>query len=304
MHQEPPIAEDAGQQVQAADHPPPAQALPAPTRPIEPEGTRGLLLAWSIAGLCALTLHGGVAFGLLYRAAVPDAAAEMPAAIMIDLAPEALAPDAPLEEVAPGPQMVMSQAAAPAREEEAPEAEEVEPVAEAEMPALPQQVSEAMIEQPPLPQPKPEPEKPRAEARKPQTPRETRSRPQDRSALNAPATTAPQPIEARRANTNAAPSAGMSSAVAPATWRNRLVAHLNRHKRYPPGAGRGTATIAFTIGADGQVRSVRLARSSGDAALDRESLELARRASPVPVPPPNLVSDAPLLLAVPIRFGS
>lgn len=81
------------------------------------------------------------------------------------------------------------------------------------------------------------------------------------------------------------------------------MSHLNRYKRYPAGAtGTGTASVAFTISRSGQVLSARLIGSSGDAALDTEAVSLARRASPVPAPPPNL-GGATITLTVPIRFG-
>ena len=81
------------------------------------------------------------------------------------------------------------------------------------------------------------------------------------------------------------------------------MAHLNRHKRFPPGGGRGTASVAFSIDRAGRVLSARLVRSSGDATLDQEAVALARRASPVPPPPPNVGNGGNVLLAVPIRFG-
>ncbi|GGF51269.1 cell envelope biogenesis protein TonB [Azorhizobium oxalatiphilum] len=269
--------------------------------PFEPEG-RGRGVLWCLAGLCVAALHGGLLYAVLNPSAPPEPPAEAPAAIMVELAPLPVAPDVPEQDVAPGPPMVMSQAATPAPDQEVPEETEEEPVAEAEVPPIPVQPSDAMITQ--VPMPEPAPERPRAEKRKPVKPKEARSRPQDRSALNAPATAAPQAAPVRNAATNAAPSVGMAASVSPTSWRNRLVAHLNRHKRYPPGAGRGTATLAFVIGADGAVRSARLARSSGDAALDSETLALAQRASPVPAPPPDLVQGGTMLLAVPIRFGN
>jgi protein TonB len=50
---------------------------------------------------------------------------------------------------------------------------------------------------------------------------------------------------------------------------------------------RGTAIIAFSIGPDGQLRSVAVARSSGAADLDAMGLDHIRRAAPFPAPPPG-----------------
>jgi len=79
------------------------------------------------------------------------------------------------------------------------------------------------------------------------------------------------------------------------------MAHLNRHKRFPPGGSQGTAMVAFSINRSGTVTSASLARSSGDSALDAEAVSLVRRASPVPAPPPE-VGGSSIRLAVPIRF--
>ena len=136
----------------------------------------------------------------------------------------------------------------------------------------------------------------REQKREPDKPKNTQKKPQDRAAKNAQATTAPQTANVQRAVTNAAPMAGTLSSVSPATWRSMIMALLNRHKRLPPGAGRGTATVAFTIDRSGNVLSARLARSSGDASLDQEAVGLARRISPVPAPPAD-VGGGSILLA-------
>jgi len=90
---------------------------------------------------------------------------------------------------------------------------------------------------------------------------------------------------------------------APANWQSMLMAHLERHKRYPPGArargAHGIAYVRFTIDGAGNVLSARLVRSSGYAELDREAVALVRRASPVPPPPPG----ANRIITVPVRFN-
>jgi protein TonB len=81
------------------------------------------------------------------------------------------------------------------------------------------------------------------------------------------------------------------------------MAQLNRYKRYPSGStSGGTATVAFNINRSGQVTSARLARSSGDSALDQEAVSLPRRASPLPKPPDG-VGAGSIALTVPIHFG-
>ncbi len=85
-----------------------------------------------------------------------------------------------------------------------------------------------------------------------------------------------------------------------ASGRARLMAHLNRFKRAPPGGAAGTAGIRFTITRGGDVPSAGLTRSAGDPGLDREAVALVRRASPVPAPPDGFGPSTGL--TVPVRF--
>lgn len=262
-----------------------------------------------MAGVCVAVIHGSIAYLALYWPRAAAAAVELPAAVMIEMAALPVAPDTPAEDVAPGPQMEMSQAATPSVEQETPvEPEqtdvEAEPESTIEMPPLPEHRSADPV---PTASARPQQDKPtemvrKPERPKPERPRPARTRPQDRAAQNGPATTAPQAAPVQRASTNAAPVAGTSSSVSPASWRSLIMALLHRHKRFPAGGSRGTATVAFTIDRAGRVLSARLARSSGDAALDQEVVALARRVSPVPPPPADLGGAGPILLAVPVRF--
>ena len=176
-----------------------------------------------------------------------------------------------------------SQAATPSEPEDKPvepETPEAEVKPEIEILPLPEKPNAAAVLAQPLEAK--QQEKPREQQPKPDKPKTAPKKPQDRAAKNAQATTAPQAANLQRAVTNAAPMSGTSASVAPATWRSMIMALLHRHKRLPPGAGRGTATVAFTVDRSGNVLSARLVRSSGDAALDQEAVALARRISPVP----------------------
>jgi len=97
--------------------------------------------------------------------------------------------------------------------------------------------------------------------------------------------------------------AGSSSAVAIATWESRLMTHLGRNKRYPADARArgetGTVTVTFSLDPSGKVLSASLQKPSGHPDLDAEVLDLVRRASPLPVPPPG----APLTITAPVRFS-
>lgn len=111
-------------------------------------------------------------------------------------------------------------------------------------------------------------------------------------------------VQAQEAPRAAAPQTSRGAAtVSPARWQSRLLAHLERRKRYPADARRqrqqGTAQVRFTIDAGGNVQSVSLVSSSGVAALDQEVVAMVRRASPVPAPPPGINRT----IVVPVRFS-
>lgn len=67
-------------------------------------------------------------------------------------------------------------------------------------------------------------------------------------------------------------------------WANAFVAHINKFKRYPPGADRpaGEVIVHFKIDADGHLIDSHIARSSCIDVLDKEALATIARASPLP----------------------
>jgi periplasmic protein TonB len=278
-------------------------------------------LRWTTAAVVVATAHGaGAWFALTWKPALA-APGEPPPAVMIDLAPSAVSPEAPAQDLAPGPQMTEAQ---PETTPDVPEKPDTKPEEKPEPEA--EEVKQPVEPPPPLPPPQPDvpipklPEKPNAEAvlaPPPPKPKVEKKKPppkvkkvenkkpvnQDKPQANA--TTAPTSLPNPRADSAAAPSSSSATApsMAPASWKGALMAHLNQHKRFPAGAAdAGTATVAFTITRSGAVTGARLVRSSGDAALDAEAVSLPRRASPVPEPPPS-VPGGTITLAVPIRFS-
>jgi len=133
----------------------------------------------------------------------------------------------------------------------------------------------------------------------------------------------PKPVEAPLAPPTAAPSPEPPPpAIAPTTppapaqpsaavldarrsWQGTLLAHLERHKRYPRAAQarrqEGVVTVRFTMNRNGELVSARLERSGGSAILDDEGLALLERAQPLPVPPPEIKGDT-IELVVPVEF--
>ncbi|CAM5216289.1 hypothetical protein ARD30_01930 [Bosea thiooxidans] len=271
-------------------------------------------LRWSLAALVVASAHGTAGWVIANWQRAEAAMGAPPAAVMIELAPLAVAPEAPQQDVAPGPEMVEAQP-----EPEPPLPEPVEPPKDVEPPPEPEPVAvpepEIKIpELPPLPDAAAVLTPPPKEAPKPPPP-EVKPRPKPKPRIverkkpvrpdkpKAEQTTAPV-AQAQTAARAAAPAAGASAAspAANASWRGSLIAHLNRFKRFPNGASPGTVQVAFSIDRGGRVLSARLVRGSGDSALDEEAVAMIRRASPVPAPPDGLGGGS-IALAVPIRFS-
>ncbi|NVZ82884.1 energy transducer TonB [Pseudomonas yamanorum] len=83
----------------------------------------------------------------------------------------------------------------------------------------------------------------------------------------------------------------------------RLLAHLERFKRYPQNArdrgDRGVAYLRFEIDSNGKVLSASIVRSAGFAELDAATLDMISRSSPVPRPP----EGSKLRFTVPVVFA-
>jgi len=63
--------------------------------------------------------------------------------------------------------------------------------------------------------------------------------------------------------------------------------HLQRFKRYPAAAhgAAGTVVVHFVLNRAGEVMESAVTKSSGNEVLDREAIEILRRASPFPAFP-------------------
>jgi protein TonB len=268
------------------------------------------LRRWAICGAIVVLMHGGIATAMVtWRD--PDEAAEPAAAIVLEFAPVPVAPAMPQMEIPPGPEQVMSDASPnkPTESLEEKIEEKIEQKVEAK---LEQKVEEKLdtkpVEEPPpevSPAPTPEvaiPPPPPQEVKR-ETPRRQEPRPP------APTTSAPQAIPEQTAAIPAAPTQGQiiptNSNVVP-TWKTKIVALLERNKRYPETAQsrreQGVAQVFFSLDRQGRVLASRVVRSSGADSLDEEALALLRRAQPFPPPPRELAGDH-IDLTVPIRFN-
>lgn len=88
-----------------------------------------------------------------------------------------------------------------------------------------------------------------------------------------------------------------------ATWQKELMAHLDKHKKYPADRALKSAEIyvRFTLDRLGHVLDMAVEKSSGDAAFDQAALAMVKRSDPVPAPPP-LVADEGLSFTLPVIF--
>jgi periplasmic protein TonB len=88
-----------------------------------------------------------------------------------------------------------------------------------------------------------------------------------------------------------------------ATWQKELMAHLDKHKRYPADRVLKSAEIlvGFVLDRTGRVLSTSVVKGSGDPAFDAAALDMVRRSDPVPQPPP-LIADEGLNFTLPVIF--
>lgn len=278
------------------------------------------LLRWALAAVVVAGAHGVAGWMIVTWQRAEAAMGAPPAAVMIELAPLPVAPEAPPQEVAPGPEMVEAQPE-PQPEpvvETPPEPVPPEPIVEPPPEPEPQRVVQPepeirIPELPPLPDaaavlapppPPPPPVRPRIVERKPPPKKVVaRAKPIQPDKPQAERTSAPM-AQAQAAPTAAAPNQGAAtdSAASRASWRGTLLAHLNRYKRFPGGANPGTVQVSFSIDRSGRVVSARLVGGSGDAMLDEEAVAMIRRASPVPAPPEGL-GGGTIALSVPVKFS-
>jgi protein TonB len=121
----------------------------------------------------------------------------------------------------------------------------------------------------------------------------------------AEATAGPSLDNAPKAQRSVAPAIGIGMAArrVRATWQKELIAHLDRHKRYPSdrAAKEAEILVGFVLDRMGHVLSTNIVKGSGDAAFDQAALSMIHRSDPVPAPPP-LVADEGLNFTLPVIF--
>lgn len=271
-------------------------------------GTEAAL--WMAATLIVLSAHIGVSAWLMRERPLVAADDVPSAAIMIEFADEAEAVNIEMNDVTPDQQSAAAVEPVEGPEEVPPEEiietppDPAEPEFKLEDEAGPvEEIATLPDAEVPLPIFRPKPPEPKKEVvrrEETQQPKPVRQRPRQiasNSAVQAQA-------QVTRSNRNAArQNASGASSISPAKWQSRLMAHLERRKRYPAGSRQrreqGTVYVRFHLDDDGNVLSVALARSSGFSELDNEVLALVRRASPVPAPPEGVNRT----ITAPVQFN-
>ena len=265
------------------------------------------LALWAGASLLVLSLHVGAAMWLLRETDMIAADDTPPAAIMIELAETPEATETEENEISPDE--VMSDASAAAEKVEEPVDE---PVLEQE---VVQDEPEPVEEEPreeiaqldkvevPLPVAKPKPPEPKKEIVKKDEPKKKPVKQREQASAKQAVKAQAQVTQSSRNAARQSASGLFASSMTPARWQSRLMAHLERRKKYPSGAKsrreEGTVYVRFRIDDSGKVLSATLARSSGWPELDNEVLSLVQRASPVPTPPP----DVNKTITAPVKFN-
>jgi protein TonB len=210
---------------------------------------RSGLSRWTVAAVMILLAHAAIVAAVALWYARRPAEPNILPAIAVTLAPvEASSPQVQDQDIAVGPTMQQAEAAPI----EPPKVEE-KPVEQVVQPPSPPQKAEVTL---PQVEPK-EVEKPKPEERAP-----------------APETRAPPKNE----------HVGQFTQAGSNAYNALVFGHLQRFKRYPSSArgAQGTVVVRFVLNREGAVIESAVTKSSGNDVLDREALEILRRASPFP----------------------
>lgn len=244
---------------------------------------------WIFAALGAVAIHVGcIALALAY--ARSDDTDEDLGAPAIEIGLELLAPRVEPTELPPGPDTEASAAAPPV-------AAQKEVVEQSELPkAVPTETDDPDRVVTPNDTKRPTEEK--TEVATVQAAPSTES-------VAAEATAAPSSETIQESPRSVAPAQGSGETArrVRATWQKQLLAHLDKHKRYPSDRSRRSAEIVvgFVLDRTGHIVSTSIIKGSGDASFDQAALAMLRRSDPVPAPPP-LVADEGLSFTLPVIF--
>jgi periplasmic protein TonB len=244
---------------------------------------------WILAAVGALALHiGGAALAIAHLRS--DDVDDFLGAPAIEIGLEMMSPHLEPTDLPPGPDADAS-TASPALAEQKAE------VKETELPKdVPTETEDADRTVTPDDQKKPKEDDAKLAAV--QTSASTES-----VAAEATATPSSEAIQQGPRSVAPAQGTGESAQRMRATWQKELIAHLDKHKRYPASRSQKSAeiVIGFALDRTGHVLSTSIVKGSGDAAFDEAALAMVRRSDPVPQPP-ALVADEGLSFTLPVIF--
>lgn len=240
--------------------------------------TRHKLTRYGTSLAVVLGVHA-VAIAIALHWSAPRTVQLPPAAMVIDLAPMPAPPP-------PAPPKVITPPQPPAPVEELP----LPKLAEAPKPTI-------QVPKPVKPKPKPQPPKPVEKKIEPPKEKPSEEPPSDAPPTQAPAEKSAQPV----------PGPSPQQIAAKASWEGSLLAHLQKYKKYPPGAQargkEGLNRLKFVVDADGNVLSYELVGRSGNADLDRATLDMIRRAQPLPKPPSDMLKGGSIEIVAPFVYN-
>lgn len=244
---------------------------------------------WIAAAVAALTIHAGcVAFAVARLQS--DEASDDLGAPAIEVGLEMASPKTEATDLPPGPDSDASAASPAVAEQKAVEKETELPKEVPTETEEPDRVVTTADNQKPK---EDEPEKAAV-----QQSASTES-------IASEATAMPNVEAAKEERKSVAPAIGTGASLQRlrVTWQKELVAHLDRHKKYPAARNQKAAEIvvSFTLDRVGHVQSVSVVKGSGDAAFDEAALAMVRRSDPVPAPPP-VIADEGLSFTLPVIF--
>jgi periplasmic protein TonB len=238
----------------------------------------------------AAGLHA--AAGVALTAMRVESAPPPPGVVMIDMAAEPVAPP-PAPEALPAPPEPVAEPPPPPQEQAAlPE---------------PPPIEQAVEPPPPEPEPVKEPEVVIPRQEPPPPPKKVEKAPDKPKPPKPRPVAAPPPAAPQTTATSEAPVAASSApSETVRTWQSTLLAHLERHKRYPRMAQarreQGVAYVRFAMDRQGRVLFARLERGCGYEALDQETIDMVLRAQPLPPPPPGDARSV-IELVAPVRYA-
>jgi periplasmic protein TonB len=243
---------------------------------------------WTVAALGAVAIHlGCVALALAFVVSDPDDELGAPA---VEIGIELVAPHADTPDLPPGPDVEAS-IAAPATVDQTQAAERTD---------LPRAVPVETEDPDRLVSPV-ETEKPKQD--EPTAPAVPTVLSVESAAVEATAPPSSEMVEESTRSITPVQGIGVSAQRARATWQKELIAHFNRHKRYPANRVGQAAEIlvSFELDEAGRVLSASIVRGSGDASFDDAAVAMVRRSDPVPTPPVVVVQDG-LSFTLPVFF--